>query len=54
MAITRFQERKEEWDSGHVNSVNGLDDDFNVHQYWTREVCAYLVLLYVLPCTIVC
>ncbi|NJR43090.1 MAG: hypothetical protein HC767_10980 [Akkermansiaceae bacterium] len=47
MAITRFEERKEEWDSGHVSDVNGLGEDFNVHQYWTREVC-HLFLLRVL------
>lgn len=39
MAITRFEDRKEQWDSGHVSSVNSLEE-FNQQQFWTREVCS--------------
>lgn len=38
MAITRFEERKAEWDSGEVFDVNGVGENFTKGQYWTREV----------------
>lgn len=45
MTITRFEERKEKWDSGEVHSVNALEHgEFNEHQFWLREVCSPLLI----------
>ena len=43
MAVTRFKERAERWNTGEVFYVNGLGTDFNKHQYWLREVLSFLL-----------